>query len=155
MAIVNKKSSVYAAMAATGMIAATASSAHGVIARVAGTITNDATDNSGSTYLMLAVPASAIILPESAIKTTGWGFAQATIGVAGDTAALLNVTKATGGGTGNNPVVLFDAKWNKPIWKQLGLAADPGTLIELVVSTATDATGAGTIDFDLVFANHV
>jgi len=154
MAIVTKKSSVYGSNAA-GYTAPNSSSRAGRITRVAGTVTCAATDNAKSTYLVCDVPSSAILLPESAIKTTGWGFAQAIVGVAAAATGLLNVTKATGGATGNKPITIFGAKWNKPIWQQLGLAEDPKMPLTLIVSTTTDATGAGQIDFDLVFANHV
>jgi len=154
MAIVTSKSSVYGTNA-TGYTAPNSSSRAGRITRVAGTVTCGATDSAKSTYLVCDVPSSAILLPESAIKTTGWGFAQAIVGVAAATTGLLNVTKATGGAAGNKPIVIFEAKWNKPIWEQLGLVADPGMPLTLIVSTIADATIAGQIDFDLVFANHV
>ncbi|HGG04229.1 MAG TPA: hypothetical protein ENK28_02130 [Aliiroseovarius sp.] len=154
MAIVNKKSTIYGSNA-TGYTAPNSASRAGLITRVAGTVSNEATDNAKSTYVLCDVPASAILLPESAIKTTGWGFAQAIVGVAAATTALLNVTKATGGATGNKPITIFGSNWNKPIWQQLGLADDPKVPLTLIVSTIADATGAGQIDFDLVFANHV
>lgn len=136
-------------------ILALGSSAHGHIQRIAGTVSCEATDETGSMYLLCTVPASAIMLPESAIKTTAWGFAQAVIGVEGDTDALLDVTKATGGATGNNPITIFGANWNVPIWQQLGMTEDPGNSVDIYVFTEADATIAGQIDFDLQFANHV
>jgi len=154
MAIVNKKSSVYGTNA-TGYTAPNSSSRAGRITRIVGSVSCEATDNAKSTYVVCDVASSAILLPESAIKTTGWGFAQAIVGVATATTGLLNVSKATGGASGNKPVTIFGAKWNKPIWEQLGLSADPNKPLTLIISTIADATGAGAIDFDLVFANHV
>lgn len=155
MAIEKLQSSVFGAIAALGYVGADGASANGRINRVAGTVANAVDASQGSEYHLCSVPASAILLPESAIKTTGWGFAQAVIGVAGATDALLDVAKATGGATGNKPITIFGANWNKQIWEQLGLAEDPGEMIDLVVFTEGDATIAGQIDFDLVFANHV
>ncbi len=156
MAIVKVKSTVYGSTDAQGVFtSASGASALGHILRVCGTVNCLATDESGSEYTLLDIPASAVMLPESAIKTTGWGFAQAVIGIDDDTDALLDVTKATGGATGNNPITIFDAKWNMPIWAQLGMAEAPLNFITLKVFTAADATGDGQIDFDLLFANHV
>lgn len=148
-------SSVFGQVVGGVFVPASGASAQGLITRVTGTVANLATDLQGSEYHLLNVPASAIMLPGSAIKTTGWGFAQAVIGIDGDTDALLDVTKATGGASGNTPIALFGALWNKPIWQQLGMAEAPGNFITLKVFTEADATIAGQIDFDLQFANHV
>jgi hypothetical protein len=155
MAIRKVLSTFYGQLVAGVWLPATGAASAGKITRVTGTVECLATDEAGSEYKLMDVPSSAIMLPESAIKTTAWGFAQAVIGVDGDTDALLDVTKATGGASGNNPVDLFDAKWGKPIWQQLGMAEDPGNPITLKVFTEADATVAGQIDFDLQFANHV
>ena len=155
MAIEFKQSSIFGSTGTTGYTAPNGSSRNGRINRVAGIVANSLTALTGSRYLICQIPSSAIMLPESAIKTTGWGFAQATIGTPDLLTGLLDVAKATGGTTGNKPITIFGATWNKPIWQQLGLAADPGHPVDLVVSTATDATVAGQIDFDLVFANHI
>lgn len=155
MAIRKVQSSAYGQLVNGVLVPARGASALGLITRMAGTVACLATDETGSEFSLVTVPASAILLPASAIKTTAWGFAQAVIGVDGDTTALLNVTKATGGATGNTPITLFDANWNKPIWQQLGMAEDPANPITLKVFTVADATIDGQIDFDLQFANHV
>ncbi|MEO0381614.1 MAG: hypothetical protein AAF252_15205 [Pseudomonadota bacterium] len=156
MAIRNVKSTVFGSTDANGVFTgASGASALGQPMRIGGTVTCLATDSQGSEYTLVQVPPSAILLPESAIKTTAWGFAQAVIGIDGDTDALLDVTKATGGATGNNPITIFDANWNNPIWEQLGMAAAPLDFIALKVFTEADATIDGQIDFDLQFANHV
>ncbi|MEL6886898.1 MAG: hypothetical protein AAFP87_20490 [Pseudomonadota bacterium] len=156
MAIRKVKSSVYGSYDGQGVfLPATGASSLGKIMNVAGTVSCLAADNQGSEYHLTDVPPSAIMLPTSAIRTTGWGFAQAVIGVDGDTDALLDVTRATGGATGNTPITIFTANWNKPIWEQLGLAEMPLSHLTLKVFTEADATADGTIEFDLQFANHV
>ncbi|WP_226779014.1 hypothetical protein [Oceaniglobus trochenteri] len=155
MPIVKQKSSIFGTTGEAGYTSPNSSSRNGRINRVVGTVTCAATDLQGSEYLVAQVPSSAIMLPESAIRTTAWGFAQAVIGVKGDTDALLDVAKATGGATGNKPITIFGSLWNKPLWQQLGMAADPGHAIDLIVFTEGDATAAGTLEFDLSFANHV
>ncbi len=130
-------------------------SKNGRINRVVGTVVSAIDAQAGSTFKLATIPASAIMLPESRIKTTAWGFAQAVVGTTGATDTLLDVLKATGGAAGNAPVVMFDAKWNRPLWQQLGLAKDPGKPIDLIVIAEADATVAGQLDFDLQFANHI
>ncbi|MDW3181772.1 hypothetical protein [Roseobacter sp.] len=148
-------SSFYGQLVAGVFVPSRGASSLGQITRVAGTVSGLSSDLQGSEYHLLDVPSSAIMLPTSAIRTTAWSFAQAVIGVDGDTDALLDVAKATGGATGNTPITIFGAIWNKPIWQQLGMAADPGNPITLKVFTEADATVDGQIDFDLQFANHV
>lgn len=155
MAIRQVLSSAFGQLVAGVLVPARGASALGLITRMAGTVTCLDTDEAGSEYTLVTIPSSAILLPTSAIRTTGWGFAQATIGVDGDTDALLDVTRATGGATGNTPITIFGANWNKPIWQQLGMAEDPGNPIVLKAFTTADATVAGQIDFDLQIANHV
>lgn len=156
MAVVTKKSTVFGALVASGGYQApNSASAKGLPMRIAGRVSNEATDQTGSKYLLCEVPSSAIMLPESAIRTTAWGFAQAVVGVEGAPDGLLDVTRATGGATGNNPITIFTPNWNVPIWQQMGLASDPLKPVQIWVVAEADATGAGTIDFDLQFANHV
>lgn len=155
MGIVQGKSTTFGKISDTGRYQGpSGASAKGKTIRVAGTVDCAAEDSNGSTYDIVEIPSSYILLPGSAMHTTAWGFAQAVFGADGVTDALLDVTKATGGATGNGLVTIFDAKWNKPIWQQLGLAEDPG-VVTLKVFAEADATIDGQIKFDLQFANHV
>lgn len=155
MPVEHIKSDIFGSTGASGYTSPNSASRNGRINRVAGTVACAADALTGSTYLLASVPSSAIMLPESAIMTTAWGFAQAVVGTLGVTDGLLDVTKATGGASGNNPITIFGAKWNVPVWQQFGLAADPGIPLDILAIAQADATGAGSIKFDLVFANHI
>mgnify|MGYP001797082392 CR=1 FL=1 len=155
MAIRKVLSSAYGQLVDGAFSQSRGASALGLKTGMCGTVECLATDEAGSEYSLVNVPSSAILLPGSAIRTNAWGFAQAVIGVDGDTDALLDVAAASGGATGNVLVTIFGANWNQPIWQQLGMAADPGNPITLKVFTEADAASAGQIDFDLQFANHV
>ena len=156
MAIRTVKSTVCGATSATGVFTPdSGASALGQIMRIAGTVSALSTDNAGSQYHLCDLPASCILLPESAIQTTGWAFAQAVVGADGFTDQLLDVTRATGGATGNTPITAFGAKWNVPIWQQLGMTAAPLDFITLKAFAEADATTDGDLHFALLVANHV
>lgn len=156
MPVRNKVSTVFGVTGAAGYTPPNAAARDGRIHRVAGRITNAADDDSGSTFLMAEIPWAAILLHASLIRTDQWGYAQAVIGVPGTPTGLLNVARATGGTSGNLPVTAFGADWNLPFWQQLGLSAMPTTPFAALTAFAqANATGAGTLDFDLHYALHI
>ncbi|MES2667925.1 MAG: hypothetical protein V4712_17710 [Pseudomonadota bacterium] len=156
MAIVNLKSTVFGVTGVAGYTAPNGSARDGRIHRVAGRISNGAGDSNLSKYLICELPWSAILLPPTAFMTTAWGFAQAVIGTDEDSDGLLDVARATGGATGNVPITIFGAKWNLPFWGQMGLASAPlKGFAKLYAVAEADATGAGTLDFDIHYALYL
>lgn len=153
----DKKSTVFGTFDAAGLYnAPDLAQANGHIHAVAGRASNNITNSNGSKYLLAELPWDVILQPDSAIMTTAWGFAQAVIGVDEATTGLLNVLKATGGATGNLPITIFGAKWNKPLWAQLGLAARPASNVaKLYAYAIADATIGGDLDFMLKYANYL
>lgn len=156
MAKVAVKSSLFGTTGVGGYTAPSAAARAGEVHRAAGTISNAATDNTGSTYLLAELPWSAILLPETAFHTAGWGFAQAVIGTPEDPDGLLDAAKGASA-TGQTPVVIFGAKWNQPLWQQCGLAAMPtdGSLARIQAVAEADAAGAGVLNFDIRYVNHI
>lgn len=155
MAIRNVKSSVFGLSGAT-YTPPNAAARDGKVRHIAGTVANLLADNSGSRYHLFTLPATAIILPQSLIRTDNWGFAQAIVGCVGFTTGLLNVAKATGGAGGNALATIFASKWAQPLWQQLGMAAAPAqSMIDIEAFTIADATVAGTLSFDIWFADHM
>lgn len=149
------KSTIFGATGVGGYTAPNGASRQGQLTRVAGTVANLADDSSGSTFLVCEVPASAIILPESKIKGDGWGFAQFVLGCEQDPDILLDAATSGLSSSGTAIVAQFGAIWNKPLWEQCGLAADPLKPMRLILTAEADAAGAGSASFDLIFANHV
>ncbi len=155
MAIVKNYSTVFGASADGIRQVPNSASRHGRVMVVAGKVTCLATDNLGSIYLLAPIPSSAIILPATLIKGDAWGFAQFVVGIEGAVDQLLDITTVSALTAGDPILAAFDAKWNKPVWEQAGLAADPMTPLNLMLTAEADATGAGQVDFDLHIANHV
>ena len=150
------KADTFGNVAAGAYAAPFASARDGRIHRTAGRVSALSTDNNGSRFLIAQIPTSAIILPQSFIRTDNWAFAQAVIGTIAVPTGLLNVARATGGATGNALSTIFGAKWAQPAWQQAGLAAAPAVpLLDIFAHAIADATGAGTIDFDIWYANHL
>lgn len=150
------KADTFGNVSAGAYAAPFASARDGRIHRTAGRVSALISDNTGSRFLIAQIPSSAIILPQSFIRTDNWAFAQAVIGTLAVPTGLLNVAKATGGATGNALVTIFGAKWAQPAWQQAGLAAAPvNPLMDIFAHAIADATVAGTIDFDIWYANHL
>ncbi|MES2667455.1 MAG: hypothetical protein V4712_15255 [Pseudomonadota bacterium] len=150
------KSDIYGSSAVGAYAAPFASARDGKLHRVSGRVSCLITDNTGSRFLLCQIPTSAIILSNSFIRTDNWGFAQAVVGTIGLTTGLLNVAKATGAAVGNQLVTMFGAKQNQPAWQQAGLAAAPvmAPFLDIFAFGIADATVAGTMDFDITYANH-
>lgn len=114
---------------------------------IAGDIANTATDNNGSRYLLAMLPSAAILDARTAFQVQNWGFATVSIGTRTDVDALVQVLKSAGNVV--SPVVQFDAKHGLPLWQVLGLAADPGADIGIYAHAIADATGAGSMKFEI------
>jgi formamidopyrimidine-DNA glycosylase len=102
-----------------------------------------------SKYLLAELPSDCILDRKTGFKVDGWGFATVNIGTADDPDALITIAKSAG--TFVTPLALGDARHGKPLWEQLGLAADPGGTIKLYVQGPANATGAGTMPFEIVY----
>lgn len=113
----------------------------------AGTVTNAATDSNGSSYHLVDLPSCAILDARTAFQVQNTGFAAIRIGTKTDVDALVSVLKSAGNVV--SPVAQFDAKHGKPLWEVLGMAADPGGMIGLYQHAIADATGAGSMLFEI------
>ena len=155
MAVVKLKSTIFGVTGVNGYQAPDSSALQGVFHRVAGRVTNGATDNAGSTYLIAQIPWNAILLHDSTIRTDAWGFAQAVVGTPEDTDGLYDAAKGAVA-TGVALFAAYSARWNQPLWKQLGLASMPNKpFADLLFFAKADAAAAGTADFDIRYALHI
>ena len=156
MAIVNVQSSFFPAMVSGIWTPPFAASRDGKDHVIQGTVANGATDSSGSTYKLFTLPWTAILLPDAAFRTDGWGFAQVQIGPAEAPLGLLNAAKGVST-TGQLPVTIFGTRWNQPFWQACGLASIPTDkpFCDVIVTTIAGATGAGTMSFYVPFVTHV
>ena len=156
MAVVKLKSTVFGTTGANGYMAPNASSRDGNVHVVAGRVTAAAIHKASSQYVLAEIPWGAILLPSTVFLTKDWAFAQAVIGVPEHDHYILNAAKGTATG-GQFPVTFFGPLWNKPFWQICGL---PGMPVEkgfgdLTVFARTDATSAGTLDFQIEYTLHI
>lgn len=136
MPIVKKKSDI---LSADPDIA----KANGYARCIAATLTNAADDLSGSTYRIGSLPSCAVLDARTAFQVQNWGFAAIRIGTAANPAALVSVLKSAGNVV--SPIVQFDARHGLPLWSVLGLAEDPGGMIDLYAHAIANATAAGSM----------
>ena len=124
--------------------------ARGPIHVIRGTMTNLADDDSGSTFLLCQIPANAILDSNTKFSSATAGYATIRVGTRANAVALLNVAKAAI----LSPIVMGDAKHGLAAWQQLGLAAAPdGNIIDLMFSAGANATGAGTMPFEIWYSD--
>jgi len=156
MAVVTLNSTVFGSTGAAGYTAPNSTARDGHPHVVAGRVTNAATDNTGSKYLLAQIPWGAILQPSTAFLTKDWGFAQAVIGVDEDMDCILDAAKGTAVG-GQLPITIFTSKWNVPLWQACGLSAMPTdkAFANVYAVAEADAAGAGTLDFHIEYALHV
>lgn len=118
-----------------------------------GLMTNLATDNTGSKYLLAEVPSDAILDTRTFFKVDTWGYADIRIGTFSDPAALVNQLKSLE--TIATPVDVGDAKHGMPLWQACGLAADPGGNIGIYAhGSVANATGAGSMRFEIHYRHR-
>ncbi len=101
------------------------------------------TDSSGSRYYLLDVPSDCILDFGTTFKVDLWAYADIRIGTRTDPAALASLLRSAGAIV--TPLVQFDAKWAKPAWQQLGMAADPRSPIGIYAHAIAAPTVAGTL----------
>lgn len=117
-----------------------------------GSVANAADDSLGSSFLLCELPSDCLLHPDTSFDVEAWGFAQIVIGTKADTTALVNQTKATENIV--TPIAFGDANHGNRLWEVLGLAADPGGYIALYAHAAANATGAGTMLFQIASIQH-
>lgn len=112
-----------------------------------------ATDNATSVLLLASLPSSVRIHPTSKLYADAIaGFTSAKIGVAGALAGLMAITDIHAGGNFNLAGAVDISLYNAPLWKQVGLAADPGGKLDILLTIGADLGGAGTITADIGFS---
>lgn len=146
MAVVDKKSSVF--RTADNRLGDPINKA-GRMVVITGSVANDATDSSGSKYLLAELPSDSILFELTGFAVSNWGFAQVNIGTRTDGAALVTVAKSAGANV--RPIAFGDARHGKRLWEALGLASDPGGVIGLYASATAAASAAGALLFQLTY----
>lgn len=115
-----------------------------------GDVANAADDLQGSTYKLCSIPAEAILDPKTFFDVENWGYAAIRIGTLDDVDALVSQTKATENVV--TPIAAGDANHGKRLWEVLGLAANPGGMIDLYAhGSEGNATGAGSMLFQVAY----
>jgi hypothetical protein len=157
MPIVELKSTAYDSMAGNVLTVVDNVRSRAGVRCAVGSVANGSGDSSGSLYRLWRMPAGAILRPETRVDLQTWGYAAVKLGIARADGAVLDddglLASATVAGlsAASAPIAQFGAKWNKPVWEAAGLAANPGGLIDVVILTVANATGAGSAKFDAVW----
>lgn len=113
-----------------------------------GSIVNASNDSQNSKYLLAELPSGCILGSHTYFKVDTWGYADIRIGTFTDPAALSSVLRSAG--AIHSPVAQGDARHGQPLWQALGLAADPGGVIQLYLHGNVAApTGAGSSKFEI------
>ncbi len=146
MAIVNQTSDLYRDEYGAGRVLDSAK-VRGRSRQATGSVTHAATDSAGSKYLLAELPSGAIMGAATAFDVTSLGFADVRIGTHDDPAALVSQLQSAGNTI--SPFAQFDANHGKELWEVLGLAANPGGMIRLYFHANANATGAGSLLFEL------
>ncbi len=114
-----------------------------------GTITHAADALNTSKYLLARIPSHALIHEDTRFDVENYSFAAVRIGTHDDVDALVSVLQSAGNTV--QPVTFGDANHGKELWEILGLAANPGGDIALYAHAIADATGAGSMPFQIVW----
>jgi hypothetical protein len=158
MAVVSTKSSAYAQgpAGATKYVPVDNRFTAGAVRVAAGVVANAAGDSQNSVYLLAKLPSNAVLLPQTTLDLQDLGFAACKLGVTGAITGLLTVADVSALSAVSTPIAIFGAKWNKPLWEACGLSADPGGDLDIIVTCdGGNATGAGTVDFEIWFLSNV
>ncbi len=148
MAVVNLKSNLFGDYLA-GIDNPDPELARGRPIVATGSVENGATDSSLSTYKLASLPSNCILGDRTKFDVENWGFATVNIGTLTDVDALITIAKSSGNTV--SPVVFGDAKHGKRLWEVLGLAADPGGVIDIYAHASAGATGAGSMPFQFEY----
>lgn len=111
----------------------------------AGEVANAADDDLGSRFLLARIPSAAILDALTTFKADTWGYATTAIGTETNTTALVNAARTAA----HTPIARMGTQHGMPLWQVLGMAADPGGEIELYAHALANATGAGTMRFEI------
>lgn len=148
MAVVNLKSNLFGDYLA-GIDNPDPELARGRPIVATGSVENGASDSSLSTYKLASLPSNCILGDRTKFDVENWGFATVNIGTLTDVDALITIAKSSGNTV--SPVVFGDAKHGKRLWEVLGLAADPGGVIDIYAHASAGATGAGSMPFQFEY----
>lgn len=122
--------------------------ARGVLHVIAGVMTNLADDDSGSTFLLCSVPVNCILDSNTKFSTAAAGYATIRVGTRANPVALFTAARAAI----ISPLTMGGAHHGLAAWQQLGFAAQPeGAMIDLMFTAAANATGAGTMPFEIFY----
>lgn len=119
----------------------------GTVRVATGTVANAADDLSGSTFRLVDLPSGCYLHPDTFFDVENWGFAAIRIGTKDDVDALVSQLKSAENVV--TPVAAGDANHGVPLWQVLGLSEDPGGYIPLYAHAIADATGAGSMPFQV------
>lgn len=123
--------------------------ARGRIILATGTLANTAAALSSSTYHLADLPSNCLLHHDTFFDVENDGFAQIVIGTKTDTDAFVDVARSAGNIV--SPIAQGDVNHGKELWEILGFAADPGGVISLYKHAEADATGAGTMPFQIAY----
>ena len=115
---------------------------------ITGTVANAADDALGSIYHLATLPAACLLHPDTAFDPTLSGLADLRVGTRTDPNALVAAPSIDGI---HKPVAFGDAKYDKPLWQMLGLAENPGGMIELYQHAIANATATGVTKFQITY----
>lgn len=151
MAVVNITSELYRSPIALGAVPDPVQ-VKGVHRAALGSVACGATDSTGSTYKLCAIPSHAILTPDTYFDVTDWGFAQVVVGSLTATDQLVDQTQATEDIV--TPIAQGGADFGKRLWELLGLSEDPGGMIDLYLHAEAGAAGAGSANFYVSYLDN-
>lgn len=114
-----------------------------------GAVSHPADASTNSTFRLCALPSDCILHPLTYFDVTDYAFVAVRIGTQADVDALVSQTKATENII--TPIANGDANSQKRLWEVLGLAKNPGGVIDLFAHAIAGATGAGKIEFQVAY----
>lgn len=156
MAVVTTPSSAYSTGAGASFVPVDNTVSAATLRVASGTVANAATDSQNSVYKLAQIPSTAILSRHTLIDLQNLGFAACKVGVPGAIAGLLTVADVSALSAASAPITLGSAKWNKPLWEACGLSADPGGFLDIIITCdGGNATGAGDVDFEIVWQSNV
>lgn len=114
-----------------------------------GVVAHAADASTLSTYRLCSLPADCILHPLTYFDVTDYGFAAVRIGTQDDVDALVSQLQSAADII--QPIANGDANSQLRLWEVLGLAANPGGVIDLYAHAIAGAAGAGKIEFQVAY----
>lgn len=123
--------------------------ARGRLVLATGNLAVDSTDEIGSKYHLLDLPATALLHEDTFFDVANLPLANVRIGTHSDGEALVSQSQATEDMIA--PIAVGDASHDKELWEILGLEENPGGVIGIWVHAIANATGDGAMPFRLAY----